>query len=130
MACAKHAHLFIKGFFIIGMPEETHESLEATYDMITSLPFDKINVNFVAAYPGTKLFRDCAENDLLRYKLENYVDVEIFQDSDDVPHFKPHALEMGDLIRFRKRCFDHMKEKRAASDVPGNYPLRFRGDIN
>lgn len=123
--CAKHKHLFIKGFFIIGMPEETHETLQETYEMIKKLPFDKISVNFIAPYPGTELFNCCIENNLLPNKLEQYVDMEIFQDSDECPHFKPYNLTKDDLIEFRQKCFDYMKEKRAASHLPANYPLRY-----
>ena len=123
--CAKYKHLFIKGFFIIGMPEETHETLQETYEMIKKLPFDKISVNFVSPYPGTELFNCCIENNLLFYKTEEYVDIEIFQDSDASPHFKPYNLTKDDLIKFREKCFDYMREKRAASHLPSNYPLRY-----
>lgn len=126
-ACAKHGHLFIKAFFIIGMPEETHETLQETYGMIRKLPVDKIGVYFAAPYPGSELFNHCVKHNLLRYKLEDYMDVEVFQDTDDYPHFKPHNLTYDDLISFKKKCNDYMKGKRMASKLPHNYPLRYRG---
>ncbi len=125
-ACAKHSQLFIKGFFIIGMPEETQETLQETYEMIKKLPFDKISVNFVVPYPGTELFNYCIQHNMLRYKLEDYVDMEVFQDSDVYPHFKPHKLTIEDLVIFQKQCFDYLREKRMASNLPNNYPLRYR----
>ena len=128
--CAKHKHLFIKVFFIIGVPEETQETLEDTYEMIKKLPFDKISVNFIAPYPGTELFNSCVSNNLLPSETEKYVDMEIFQDSDDAPHFKPYNLTKDDLIKFRERCFDYMKKKRASSNLPNNYPLRYEGNIS
>lgn len=123
--CAKYKSLFIKGFFIIGMPEETRETLNDTYEMIKNLPLDKINVNFVAPYPGTKLFNYCMENNLLPQKTEEYVDMEIFQGSDDFPHFKPHNLTEKNLVEFREKCFSCMRGKRALSNLPNNYPLRY-----
>lgn len=125
--CVKYKHLFIKGFFIIGMPEETHETLQDTYEMIKKLPFDKISVNFATPYPGTELFNCCMENNLLPYKTEDCVDMEVFQDSDEYPHFKPYKLVKSDLIEFREKCFNYMKEKRAISGLPDNYPLRYTG---
>lgn len=126
-ACAKHDHLFMTGFFIIGMPEETHETLQETYEMIKKLPLDRIGVTFAAPYPGTELFNYCIKHNLLRYKAEEYVDVEVFLDTDSYPHFKPHKLTHDDLISFRKKCNDYMTRKRTASNLPDNYPLRYRG---
>lgn len=124
--CERYKHLLIKGFFIIGMPEETKETLEETYEMIKNLPLDKINVSFVSPYPGTELFVYCMKHKLLPYRIEDYIDMEVFQDTDDKPHFKPHNLSMEDLISFRKKCFDYIKEKKAKSDLPSNYPLRYK----
>lgn len=125
-ALAKHDHLFIKVFFIIGMPEETHESLEDTYEMIKILPIDKLGIYFAAPYPYTELYDYCLKHNLLRYKPEDYVDVKIFQDTDDYPHFKPHKLTYDDLISFKRKCCDYMIEKRKSSNLPNNYPLRYR----
>ena len=124
-ACAKHRHLFIKAFFIIGMPEETHETLDETYKMISRLPLDKINVNFVAPYPGTKLFAQCQAEGLLTFQYEDYLTHEIYQDSDVYPHFRPYNLSCEYLVKFRSKCFDYMKLKRSASALPDNFPLRY-----
>lgn len=123
--CAKYKHLFIKGFFIIGMPEETQETLQDTYEMMKKLPLDKISMGFAAPYPGTELFNCCIKNKLLPYKIEEYLDVKVLQSSDQHPYFKPYNLTKDDLIKFRKKCFSYMKEKRAASPLPDNYPLRY-----
>ena len=126
---AKYSNLFIKGFFIAGMPEDTLDTLEETYKMIKELPFDKISVNFPAPYPGTELFKYCMEHNLINYKLEDYIDIEVSQDGDTYPHFKPHNLNCCDLVDFRKKCFDFMREKRASCSFPSNYPLRFKRAI-
>ncbi len=125
-SAARYDHLFIKGFFIIGMPQDTHQTLQATYDMIKNLPFDKISVNYATPYPGTELFDYCIKNNLLPYKREDCVDVEMYQDSDYYPHFEPHELTNKDLIEFRKMCFVVIKERRMQSDVPYNFPLRYK----
>ena len=122
----KYNHLFIKGFFIAGMPEDTNETLQETYNMVVKLPFDKISMNFPAPYPGTELFNYCMEHDLINCKLEDYVDVEVSQDSDTYPHFKPHNLTCKELVDFRQKCFKFMENKRALSKVPCNYPLRYK----
>jgi len=125
-SAARYDQLFIKGFFVIGMPQDTHETLYASYDMIKKLPFDKISVNYATPYPGTELFDYCIKNNLLPYKREKYIDVEMYQDSDYNPHFEPHELTYKDLIEFRKKCFDVIKEKRMQSGIPYNFPLRYK----
>jgi anaerobic magnesium-protoporphyrin IX monomethyl ester cyclase len=126
-ACTKHNHLYIKGFFVIGMPQETHETLEETYKMIKDLPLDNYGVFFATPYQGTKLFDYCLQHNLLPYKAEDYVDVDDLQLGSVRPHFKPHKLTEEDLIRFQKKCNEYLKKKREASNVPNNYPLRYRG---
>lgn len=124
--CARHKHLFIKAFFIIGMPEETHETLEETYKMIKELPFDKIALYFPAPYPGTELFNYCVKYNLLPYKAEDYADVKDLQIKADRPHFKPHKLTIDDLIEFQKKGFDYLRKERISSGLPYNYPLRYK----
>lgn len=125
-ACAKHNHLFINGFFIIGMPQETHETLEETYEIITKLPLDKSSIFFATPYPGTELFDYCIKNNLLPYKVGDYIDIDNLQPKVDKPHFKPYALTMDDLIQFRKKCYDYLIEKRMNFNLPDNYPLRYQ----
>ena len=128
--CATHKKLFVKGFFIIGMPQETHETLDETYKMIKELPLDKYALNFATAYPGTKLFEYCIKNGLIKYQLEDYMDIEDLQFRSNKPHFKPHNLEIEDLIEFQKKGYAYMEEVRSKSKVPGNYPLRYENTAN
>ncbi len=124
-ACMKHHHLYVNGFFIIGMPEETHETLEETYKMIEELPLDKYALSYATPFPGTFLFNYCAEHNLLPFPKEKYVDLDNLQARVDYPHFIPHALEGEDLVKFRERAYAIGERRRAESKVPGNHPLRF-----
>ena len=124
---AKHKHVFIRGFFIVGMPEDTRETLEETYSMIKALPLDKIGVFYATAYPGTPLYYYCKKNNLLETEVGDMVDMANLQHKAGVPHFKPYELEKEDLIAFQKKCYDYQNEKRKkiAPDLPKNYPLRY-----
>lgn len=124
--CARHRHLFVQAFFIAGMPQETHETLEETYEMIKRLPLDKLGIFYATPYPGTKLFNYCNDHKLLESASEELVDVEHLQHLADTPHFKPHNLSIDDLISFRERCYGFMDKKRTASGIPGNIPMRYR----
>ena len=125
---AKHNHVMIKGFFIIGMPEETHETLEETFTMIKELPLDKIGVFFATAYPGTELFEFCRKNNLLEYSVRDMVDIVDLQHEADRPHFKPFELEKEDLVKAQKlfRDFHDNRRKELAPDLPDNHPMRYK----
>lgn len=125
-SCLKYNHLFIVGYFIIGMPEETHETLTGTYEMIKRLPLDYFAVNFATPYPGTELFDLCIKSDLLFHKTEDYVDIDDLQYGSIRPHLKPFNLTIDDLLNFQIECRDLLEEKRAISDLPVNFPLRFK----
>ena len=124
--CSNHKSLFIVGYFIIGMPEETHETLQETYEMIKKMPFDNFTTYLATPYPGTELFDFCLKHNLLSHKIEDYVDIEDLHYSSYRPHIKPFKLKIEDLLDFQKKCKDLLKEKRSLSEMPANYPLRYK----
>lgn len=127
-SCARYKHLFIMGFFIIGMPEETHKTLDETYEMITTLPLDAFSVSFATPYPGTELFSYCMKKGLLPFKIGDFVDSENLHGNIEHPFFEPHKLAREDLVIFRKKCFDYLKDKRSAANLPtsrSTVPLRY-----
>ncbi len=127
-SCARHKHLFIMGFFIIGMPEETHKTLEETYEMIKTLPLDAFSASFATPYPGTELFNYCMKNGLLPFKVGDFVDFENLHGNIECPFFEPHKLTRKDLVTFREKCFDFLKDKRSAANLPttrSTVPLRY-----
>lgn len=46
-----------RGFFMIGVPGETHASLRATIDFLLELPLDDFHMTIWAPHPGTELTR-------------------------------------------------------------------------
>jgi len=47
-----------KGFFMIGIPGETEQSMRDTLDFLKSIPLDEMNVNFFTPFPGSKLYEE------------------------------------------------------------------------
>ena len=108
---SKHKHVFLKAFFIVGVVEETLESLEETRKMIKALPLDKFSINYATPFPGTALFNQTRALGLLQYDVEDYVDMEGHQARSDKPHFIPPALKEGNLIEFLKWADEYQKQK-------------------
>lgn len=65
---AKKLGFTIHGCFMIGAPNETPKSAQATIDFAKSLPLDTIQVSGIAVYPGTELYRWAKENNYIRAK--------------------------------------------------------------
>ncbi len=51
----------INGYFVIGMPSETEQSLSKTYDLCMKLKLDGLGVFIATPFPGTRLFNDCVK---------------------------------------------------------------------
>ena len=55
------AGIHSKGFFILGHPGETSESIKMTIDFAIGLPLDDISVCLMTPFPGTELYERAAE---------------------------------------------------------------------
>ena len=62
----KRAGLFSYGYFMIGYPTETVETIEETISLAKSLDLDYAGFSIVTPFPGTRLYEYCKSNDLLR----------------------------------------------------------------
>jgi radical SAM superfamily enzyme YgiQ (UPF0313 family) len=106
--CRKYFSV-VGAFFIIGMPEETEETLIATKTMLEKLDIDKPGLNRILPYPGTRLFEQCLRDNLFVnvFETANLWNGENFsEDSAIVRHakyyVKPYNLtleRMADLER-------------------------------
>jgi magnesium-protoporphyrin IX monomethyl ester (oxidative) cyclase len=65
----KH-NVIIKAFFIIGMPEETEETIDDTINMLKNLDIDFAFVSIVNPFPGTALYNQCKRDNLFTLKFD------------------------------------------------------------
>lgn len=47
------------GYFVVGMPGETEDSLERSLDFCLTLPLDGLGVFVATPFPGTRMFDEC-----------------------------------------------------------------------
>lgn len=109
----KYSGLYVKAFFIIGVPEETKETLEETYNMIKEIDVDRIYLHNIVPYPGTEIFEQALRDDLLIN-----IDPKTLYNSESLYltnykrfFIKPYKLSVEDLSEFRKRCEDLIVNK-------------------
>ena len=63
---AKSAGIKNWGYFIIGLPGETEETIRETIDFSKELPLDLVLFHIAAPHPGTPFFFEVVENDWFR----------------------------------------------------------------
>jgi anaerobic magnesium-protoporphyrin IX monomethyl ester cyclase len=51
----------INGYFVIGMPGETEETLQRSLDLCLELPLDGLGVFIATPFPGTRMFDHCVK---------------------------------------------------------------------
>ncbi len=91
----RKAGIAAKGFFIVGHPRETLETLQATYRLTQDVPFSDISVTCMTPFPGSPLSKIAHEygtfdNDWTKMNLLT-------------PVFIPHGLTADDLQYWQKK---------------------------
>ncbi len=97
--------------FVIGLPQETYETLEETRNIIRKLGLRKVGMGFAIPYHGTQLYSEVIQNNLLTIPKEKLLEhPELFNYSEK-PFIKPYKLEIEDLTQFRKEVYEEVNIK-------------------
>jgi len=114
----RYPHIHILGFFIMGMPEETKETLDETYEMIEILDIDDFKVSVATPFPGTKLFEQLQRDNLFVKTTGEKSD--LWRKSDwhqrilnDASHFffKPYNMELQELDEYVRK-FEYLRHQK------------------
>jgi anaerobic magnesium-protoporphyrin IX monomethyl ester cyclase len=94
LVATRNAGIVSKGFFMIGVPGETIDTLKETLSFVEALPLDELNVNFFTPFPGSKLYREVLSEgfkpDFARMNMLH-------------PVYVPQGLAEKDLMKYQKR---------------------------
>lgn len=119
----KEKDIFVRAFFIIGMPQETKETLRETYDIIKSLYIDDVSIHYAVPFPGTRLYEDVVANNLLIDPIKDILFDKNFQLSSDIPFIKPYDLEIEELISFKKKVEELFANRYKKLNIERKYPI-------
>ena len=125
----KYNHVFLYGYFVIGLPEETEKTLNETYQLITSFPLDNYSLFYAVPIPGTRLYNQCLKDKLFIEDYFYHIDSLVSQGNvgqmvKGTPNIRPYNLEISKLIEFKEMALNYLKEKRSNSLLPMSSPLR------
>jgi radical SAM superfamily enzyme YgiQ (UPF0313 family) len=97
---AKRAGILNWGYFIIGLPNETTETIRQTIDFAKRLPLDIALFHVAAPYPGTPFFFDVVKNGWFR---EDARWEQVDMDKETVLRYENLSAE--DLLYWQRRAF-------------------------
>ena len=94
---SREAGIRSKGFFIIGHPGETRETLAMTRDFALELPLDDISISLMTPFPGSEIYERAAEFGSLD---ANWSSMSLLN-----AVFVPHGLTRGELESAQRELF-------------------------
>ncbi len=99
---AKQAHIMNWGYFIIGLPGETEESIRKTIDYAKRLPIDLVLFHIAAPHPGTPFFFEVVEQGWFRSGTR-WEEVDMDRSTVlDYPNLTAEQLEHWARVAFRQ----------------------------
>lgn len=93
----RDAGINVAANFIFGLPEETKESMEFTYNFAEETNTEMVNFYSAMAYPGSPLYLEAKKNNILL--PENYSGYS--QHSYDTQNLPSKNLSAAEILRFR-----------------------------
>jgi len=105
----KYPQIYLLTDFVIGMPEETIESLQSTYNLLSDLDTDDITISIATPYPNTKLYDQCIKDNLFLpdikidelYKSEGFCHANLKRFN-----IRPYNLSIQELIKYRDKFLE------------------------
>ncbi len=119
----KKRNVITRGFFIIGFPEETDETIQETISMIKELDLDLVNVFNLIPFPGTRLFQQCLDHKLFLNKVDANTlwKGELALDTSDRScsgfYLKPFLMSMEKLIAYRQEIDQLVRERQQQTQL-------------
>ncbi len=113
----EYPDLYIKLFFVLGMPEDTKETLMDTYHMIKELKADRVYLNNLIPFPGTSVFEQALKDNLfVNVDIEDlYKSRSFFPANKDNFFIKTYTLGVDELKEFRIKCENPLQEQKSGN---------------
>lgn len=108
----------MRGYFIIGNPGETEETLDETLELIMSTYMDDILVEYMTPYPGTNLYNHVNDYGIMIGDWSSLNSYEI--------NFIPHGMTKETL---KKSFYDFYKRFYLRPRIIANYMMRLKNPL-
>jgi len=106
----KYPHVYIRGLYIMGMPEDTNESLQDSYNLINDLPLNTNSIANIMPFPGTAIFDQCVRDSLFidSIDIKNlWQEERMDYNGNKKFYIKPYKMDISELKDWRNK-FDNL----------------------
>lgn len=110
----EYKDIWIKAYFIIGMPEDTVQTLTETYSMIEKLNVDEVYVTNIVPYPGTSLFEQVIRDGLFIDEInvnELWKNESFYMTNKNRFYINTYTMNQSDLLIWRKKIDSLLMQK-------------------
>jgi len=108
-SCRKEG-IITSGYFVIGMPGETKESIERSLEFAKSLDLNEIAVFIATPFPGTELYNICKEKRYLKYE---YNEITAEDEIESRIFFETPLISGEDLRKAQSRFYSEFYKSQA-----------------
>jgi len=91
--------IYVLGYFVIGMPGETRESIMRTIRFAKSLDLKEVGVAIATPFPGTSLYEDCVSKGYLK-PIELFSEAEMARMGGGHPFFDTPDMKARELLGY------------------------------
>ncbi len=99
----KQEGIEVLGYFMIGCPDETPDDLQATFDLIRTLPMDYAHIGIFTPYPGTEIYREALEQGI--YATDYWREFACQPTPDFTPRYWNQYFSDADLLQYSKLAY-------------------------
>lgn len=96
--------LIINAYFVLGMPEETRQSLKRTIKFACRLPIYELGISYATPFKGTELYDICIKNKYVPENIEEMMLKKGFR-LYGTPIIETPFLSKEDLVKLKRRFF-------------------------
>lgn len=104
-----YKNLYLKAYFVIGLPEDTRETLMESYKMIKEINIDEVYVTNVMPFPGTSVFQQAAKDHIFVDEIDSdklWQTPGFHYHNNNKFYIKPYKMEIEELGEYRKKFDD------------------------
>lgn len=108
----------VAGFFMIGIPGETREDIEMTFDFAKKLNLDKYTWSLFSPLPGSMLYEDLREHPLFTKQIKDFEAIHFTENPYSFCEVPPEELR-----EIYRQINEHFSQGRKTSLLAGNHEV-------
>jgi len=103
VALTRKAGVDVIGFFILGVPGDTHRTMDATIEFARSLDIDFAKFTVFSPFPGTKIYEELRDQGRIE-DSESWERFTNYPSPRNPPIYLPDGVSLRDIVRYQRKA--------------------------